>query len=668
MRVRGLSVTTLACLSLLAAGGCSPRTSQEREFFAPSTRSTAAWSAIQRRNLHASGVVDEDLIAALDEQETVRAIILFGMTGASPFSEIATASDSHGSAMIRSKGEAILSRFDPGEFELIWQFTSLGALAGRISRAGLLRASDDPNILRIGLDPPVIAQLAEAVPFGSLDAVHDLGFTGEGVTVAVVDTGIDTDHPDLSDDLVDERCFCSAFGGCCPDGSTSQSGPGSAEDDAGHGTTAAGIITSRGLVAPPGGAPDAGILAVKAGERRLDVASAISDVLTAGFWILNFRTDVDVISMSLATPMVFPGPCDDYDAATRAASIVVGELRKNGVVLVASAGNAGSGTGMGLPACLSGVIGVGALYDDDFGSETHFDETSGFSCIDPTTQADQVTCFSNSDSTTVVFASGAHVVAPGLGGGVTDFGGTSAAAPLVASCAALLKQKHSAVTPASVEVALGASATWVTDPKNGLSFPRLDCAEALAALPACDDGIDNDSDGFADYPDDLGCLDAIDPSEKDDTGTYPCDDGIDNDDDGYVDYPDDVGCYHPYWFLEDPACQNGSDDDGDGLTDLADPGCITPFWMLEDPACQNGSDDDGDGLIDFDGGQAVHGACSAGTCPPGVSDPDLDGIANPDPQCFSAGTFNERSCGLGAELALVLLTLMWLHRRRARTG
>lgn len=59
------------------------------------------------------------------------------------------------------------------------------------------------------------------------------------MTVAV----IDTDHPFLQDSLVWEECFLSA-GGCPVSGSDRASGPGSAEDDASHGTNVAGIITS----------------------------------------------------------------------------------------------------------------------------------------------------------------------------------------------------------------------------------------------------------------------------------------------------------------------------------------------------------------------------------------------------------------------------------------
>jgi hypothetical protein len=91
--------------------------------------------------------------------------------------------------------------------------------------------------------------------------------------------------------------------------------------------------------------------------------------------------------------------------------------------------------------------------------------------------------------------------------------------------------------------------------------------------------------------------------------TYPCDDGLDNDFDGWVDHPDDPGCRDRFWSREVSQRQDGINND-------------------------RGPDPD-PGLVDFDGGQSIWGACSGepGGCPLGVSDTDGDGVADPDPQC-----------------------------------
>ena len=152
--------------------------------------------------------------------------------------------------------------------------------------------------------------------------------------------------------------------------------------------------------------------------------------------------------------------------------------------------------------------------------------------------------------------------------------------------------------------------------------------DTTEALGACSDGIDNDSDGATDYPADLGCLFPADPSEanavcsddidndldglKDfpadqgcssatDTNETnpPCIDGVDNDSDNLTDFPNDPGCANANGTTEAPGCNNGVNDDADGLVDMADPGCASPSAISEAPACNNGFDDDSDGLTDL---------------------------------------------------------------------
>ena len=66
-------------------------------------------------------------------------------------------------------------------------------------------------------------------------------------------------------------------------------------------------------------------------------------------------------------------------------------------------------------------------------------------------------------------------------------------------------------------------------------------ASNFSEEPDCDDGLDNDGDGFTDLAD-PGCLTGTDPSEF---GPQQCDDGVDNDLDGQTDFPDDLDCDQP---------------------------------------------------------------------------------------------------------------------------
>lgn len=84
-----------------------------------------------------------------------------------------------------------------------------------------------------------------------------------------------------------------------------------------------------------------------------------------------------------------------------------------------------------------------------------------------------------------------------------------------------------------------------------------------------------------------------------------CDDGLDDDGDGLADYPLDPGCSSPTDTSEHDislACDNDLDDDGDGLVDLADPSCTDAFDPSEKGPlyeCDNGIDDDGDLMFDY---------------------------------------------------------------------
>ena len=126
-------------------------------------------------------------------------------------------------------------------------------------------------------------------------------------------------------------------------------------------------------------------------------------------------------------------------------------------------------------ACVAKALSVGAVWDATLGSETWF------GCTDATTQADQVTCWSNSSATTDVFAPGGVMTTSLKDGGTANVAGTSFATPMASACAAALRQAFPAQPLQTLVDALVASTTLVTDTTSGLSFPRLDCEQALAA-------------------------------------------------------------------------------------------------------------------------------------------------------------------------------------------
>ncbi len=102
-----------------------------------------------------------------------------------------------------------------------------------------------------------------------------------------------------------------------------------------------------------------------------------------------------------------------------------------------------------------------------------------------------------------------------------------------------------------------------------------------------------------------------------------------------------------------PACDDGLDNDGDGMTDLVDPVCAgLPERVWEQAACQDGLDNDGDGTLDFDGGLSTLGRV----------------VAEPDPRCLGLPWVILEGpivCGMGFEVVLVV-GLWHVVRRRNR--
>jgi subtilisin family serine protease len=375
----------------------------------------------------------------------------------------------------------VLGRLAAHEFTLIHRYTSVPALAGIITPHGATAIQNDPLVESIYLDEPGAGHLAQSVAALGADVVHSsYGFNGQGVTVAVLDTGANTTHPDLSGAIVAQQCFTN---NSCPPSNTATGS--SAQDQNGHGTNVTGIIASRGIVSSVGFAPGAQIVAV----RVLDSTGAgfVSDWVAGLDWVRANQAalNVRIINMSLGTFALYSGNCDAQEPTM---ANIVGQLTAAGVAIFASTGNQGSVNRIASPACNSGVIGVGATYDSDLGPEPDSGTyQSGFgsswpACADNPTSLQKITCFTNSAATMDIVAPGAQITATGLGGGTLTYWGTSQASPTAAGIAALMLQAQPALTPAQIETTLKTTGTPLTDAKNGLNFPLINALNAIISL------------------------------------------------------------------------------------------------------------------------------------------------------------------------------------------
>jgi len=392
---------------------------------------------------------------------------------------------------ITAAQDRVLFQLEEEDFTLVDKWVAVCGLAGEVSLSGLEKLLGSPDVVRVDLDKEMKLNLNQSVPLINADDVQNLGFTGDGVTVAVFDTGVDTDHPDLSDDLVAQQCFCQdalGFGGC-PNGNNQQSGPGSAEDDDGHGTHVTGIITSRGTIAPRGVAPDAKIVAIKIlGTSVLGLSCGLaSDGLAGLDWLidnLDQFPNLKVVNASLGFNVLFNGTCDNADANAMMASSAIRVLKNNGVISFAASGNDGSSTGLRAPACFTDVVSVGAVYDSNVGS-LFFSN-----CSDLSTAADKVVCFSNSNNLLDLLAPGALITSTGMGGGSTTLQGTSQASPHAAGAAAVLLEANPELTPDEIKSILKNTGKQVTDTRNGLSFPRIDLLGGFPQISVTPNSLD----------------------------------------------------------------------------------------------------------------------------------------------------------------------------------
>ncbi|MBN8728836.1 MAG: S8 family serine peptidase [Xanthomonadales bacterium] len=381
-------------------------------------------------------------------------------------------------AALAASADAVLANLPGSSYVLRRRFENVAALTLDVDARGLAALAADPGVLRIDLDVGGHAQMEEAAPLARVAEVRSRGFVGLGVKTAVIDSGVQLDHVDLADSIVGQQCFCSSASagvGCCPNGQDTQSGAGSAADAHGHGTNVAGIITGNGSVAPQGGSPAASVVAI----RMLDADGSFyssSDIVASLDWLASHHPDTRVINMSVGTNALFEGACDNATAWASALAQAVAAVGANGALLTASSGNQASPTSISAPACLSGVMGVGAVWDSSMPAQTFL------GCTDTGIVADKPTCFTNSSAQVALYAPGAYTTSAGMGGGTSSWGGTSQAAPLVGACAADLFQMQPSATPAKVKAALLATRAQVTDQKNGLSFPRLDCEASLITL------------------------------------------------------------------------------------------------------------------------------------------------------------------------------------------
>lgn len=384
---------------------------------------------------------------------------------------------------IDARRKEILASLAEDDFRPVYQWPHVAGFSGYVSSSGLETLSRHRFVARIGSDFRGRAQLGSAVSFIGASEVHSVGFTGEGVTVAVLDSGIDTNHPDLVGDI--------EAGGMRFLQQGANVGT-NVEDVYGHGTSVSGIITGDGVVAPAGAAPDAKILPIQV----LDGSGSgwLSDWVTGLDYVITVSgldPNLSVINMSLVSNQRFSEcGCDNVNASNMLLQDAIQTARAAGMLTFVSSGNGGNCNAMGSPACLTDAIAVAAVYESDLGREPNVGSySSAFgssfgNCFDATTAADQLTCFSDLSGCNDLAAPGRLIVGPTVGGGQGPWTGTSQACPLVVGTLALLIEATGDDPEALLNIMRATGKPTTGNCGTGPSPVRVDAILALDAATA----------------------------------------------------------------------------------------------------------------------------------------------------------------------------------------
>lgn len=381
-------------------------------------------------------------------------------------------------------------------------FSIIPGFRARLRPAQIEELARDPRVAVVSENGRVRATLQTARRWFGVDAAYDRGYTGgDGVTggsatdavVAVADTGIDAETPELAGRVI-------AFVDCTGSTATARecvTAP--ASDLNGHGTHVAGIAAGAGNdPALRGVAPGAALVGIRI--LGADGSGTFDSVIAGIEWAAAHQggaESIDVLNLSIGVPCATG--CNDGHVL----SMAVNAAAEGGLPVVVAAGNAGPGRGtVEVPGAASGAITVGAMSDlrpgdGEPGASNHGYRIASFSSRGPTSDGrvkpDLVA------PGVSIRAACSHDAPPpsSTRDGCPDasthsavISGTSMSAPFVSGTVALLRAVAPTLSPADVRAVLtGTAVPWGSDDapmvpghqSNDYGAGRLDVAAAVAA-------------------------------------------------------------------------------------------------------------------------------------------------------------------------------------------
>ena len=351
------------------------------------------------------------------------------------------------------------------DFQTQFRYWLIDSIAGTVELSRIHEIIDLPGVVFVELDGVLGIQMEEVVPVHGVDLVwQDTGYTGEGVTMAIIDTGIDGNHTaldDLDDDNMTDDPKIVAFYDAINNPGATNGTEIFPYDDNGHGTHCAGITAGTG--APNyqhvGVAPRANLVGVKVLDGG--GSGSFAAVMAGMQWTVEKRHEFNIRAASMSLGAL-TGAIEWTSSEEESVNRMANEMMRAGVTLFIAAGNSGGTATIGTPGSAEDVITVGSLDKDT--------SIAIYSSQGPTEEGRV--------KPNIAFV-GSSVNAPdaNTGDGYVALSGTSMATPGAAGVAVLMYQANPDLSPFDIRNIMQETSTY------------RECHYMLANEPCAEDAI-----------------------------------------------------------------------------------------------------------------------------------------------------------------------------------
>ena len=245
-----------------------------------------------------------------------------------------------------------------------FRYWLIDSIAGTVELNRIHELLEIPGVVFIELDGRLGIQMEDVVPAHGVDLVwQDTGYTGSGVTMAIIDTGIDGNHTaldDLDDDNTTNDPKIVAFYDAINNPGATNGTEIFPYDDNGHGTHCAGITAGTG--APNyqhvGVAPHANLVGVKVLDGG--GSGSFAAVMAGMEWTVEKRHEFNIRAASMSLGAL-TGAIEWTSSEEESVNRMANEMMRSGVTLFIAAGNSGGTATIGTPGSAEDVITVGSL-------------------------------------------------------------------------------------------------------------------------------------------------------------------------------------------------------------------------------------------------------------------------------------------------------------------